>query len=67
MSYNSLVKITTINTALSIATRPFDVCLMVSKTKDIATADNLPISSGAIPLGTGKPLAKVLVSPPIEL
>ena len=43
MSYNSLVKITTINTALSIATRPFDVCLMISKTKNIATADNLPI------------------------
>ena len=43
MSYNSLVKISTINTALSITTRPFDVCLMLSKTKDIATVDNLPV------------------------
>lgn len=43
MSFNSLVKIATINAAISIATRPFDVCLMVSKTKDIATVDNLPI------------------------
>ena len=44
MSRNALVEITTINTALSIATRPFDVALLLSKTKDINNgADNLPI------------------------